>query len=696
MVKNKAFKQGKLAVRLTVGISIVFFLVFTVMILSILAYTKEELYTREKEKLELLAQENATIAADFMETTLSRQKILIHAINALDVVPEENRLLLLQEILTNANAENDTTLNLFFIAEPNTFISNTPRGFSIYATAQGTTVEYERFSNIVEEKYNQVKESKNMMVIDPFEKKIDGVTYQVVTVLVPILDEQGNFIGACGSNIDTAVLNAADYKNGGHSSFSNQIICGHKTVIINSEHPDNIGHAFADVTTSEEPEIILNSASNPEPFSFVDTDKNGSKSFRSFVPFYIGTSTVPWLSGTAISYQEFMQSINRQMIFMILIAFVGFLVLDLYFYRTIHRVLRPLKEIESVAQQMAKGDLTVEVKHHSNDELGRLSDSFRELIGTMSFYVNDIGRAMKLMADGNFDIKPEKPFVGDFAKIEQSITEFMIRMSQTLEFINESSDQVYQAADLVSNTSMTLSQGAVEQAASIEELSATIAEISNGVSHNSAAAETARDNGELANVKLTEFDEKMQHLMVAMEAITEHSKEISKIIKAIEDIAFQTNILALNAAVEAARAGTAGKGFAVVADEVRNLASKSAEAAQSTTKLIGETIAAVNNGSAIAADAAGSLGDVKIIAGGVVNGMGQIADACAQEVIAIEQTKTGAEHISTIVHSNSATAEESAAAAEEMSELARSLKELVNKFEINKSLLRDNGSGTNL
>lgn len=261
-----------------------------------------------------------------------------------------------------------------------------------------------------------------------------------------------------------------------------------------------------------------------------------------------------------------------------------------------------------------------------------------------------------------------------------------VRMCHTLDFINKSSDQVYQASDQVSSSSIKLSQGAVEQAASIEELSATIAEISKGVSHNSEAAAKARDNGELANVKLMEFDGKMKQLVVAMDEITGHLKEINKIIKTIEDIAFQTNILALNAAVEAARAGAAGKGFAVVADEVRNLASKSAEAAQSTTKLIGETIAAVNNGSDIAIDAADSLSEVKDIAGGVVSGMGNIADACSREVAAIEQTKIGAEQISNVVHSNSATSEESAAAAEEMSELSRSLKELVGKFKLKKGI----------
>lgn len=231
-----------------------------------------------------------------------------------------------------------------------------------------------------------------------------------------------------------------------------------------------------------------------------------------------------------------------------------------------------------------------------------------------------------------------------------------------------------------------LSQGAAEQASSIEELSASIAEIASQIKHNAENAKSARDKSDYAIKELENSTIQMNHLNTAMENIKQKSSEISKIMKIIDDIAFQTNILALNAAVEAARAGAAGKGFAVVADEVRNLAVKSAEAAKQTTSLIEETINAVETGANIVFQTAASLDNSSKVTKDSIELINSIADASGEQAVAITQINSGIEQISSVIQTNAATSQESAAVCQELSGQSNLLKEIVSEF----SLKEDN------
>lgn len=677
--------KGKLAFKLTLYISSVLFAVFAIMIISMLTFSSNKLTSMEKEKLTTLAQQNASVAAEFMEETLIRQNEIINAVHAVSQMPEKKRVVFMKELLTSSKKENNQTISLFYVAEPNTIVSKTPEGMCFLATDQGTTVSNTMFQSIRQDIYEYVKKNKNMTVADPFDKEIDGKQYRVITVMIPIMDEQDNVIGAVGSNIDTEVLNSANYLDGGHKTFSNQIVCGHKTVIIDTLNPDWIGKQFTDVSESTHPEVILDSANDPEPFVFLDKSKNGEKNYRAYIPFNIGTSTTPWLSGTSISYEEFNKPVLTQTLFLLGIAIACLLILALVIFFFIQKALHPLKELDEAVLQMADGNLKVTIMHKSNDEFGRLAENFRKSIETISSYVGEIDETLGEMAKGNFRVSLQQEYIGDFSQIKHSIIGFADRISETLTNVNQVSDHVYSSCEQVSNGATMLSQGATEQAATIEELSSTISQISEKVKQNAKAAKEAEQNGEYASERLSGCDGQMKEMVTAMNEITSHSNEIGKIIKTIEDIAFQTNILALNAAVEAARAGAAGKGFAVVADEVRNLASKSAEAANSTGSLIEATIKSVGEGSKLAEETAASLETVLEVASGVVSGMELIAGSCEEEAQAIAQVTIGAEQISGVVQSNSATAEECAASAQEMSSQAGMLKECVNQFQLKDS-----------
>jgi len=343
---------------------------------------------------------------------------------------------------------------------------------------------------------------------------------------------------------------------------------------------------------------------------------------------------------------------------------------------------KPVTEMAEAAKRMAQGDLNVQVNVGSKNEIGQLSASFSETIVSLKSYISDIKTALAQMAEGDLNIQIDTEFKGDFIELKDSLLGISFSLNDTLTRINQASEQVSSGSEQVSDGAQALAQGATEQASSIQELSASITEISMQVKENATHASKANISVNNVSDEITISNKHMDEMIVAMSQINESSSKIGKIIKTIEDIAFQTNILALNAAVEAARAGAAGKGFAVVADEVRNLASKSADAAKDTTALIENSMIQVENGTKIMDETAKSLLRVVETTKSVSSSVEQISQASNQQADSIGQVTLGVDQISSVVQNNSATAEESAAASEELSGQAQSLKILVGKFKL--------------
>lgn len=385
-----------------------------------------------------------------------------------------------------------------------------------------------------------------------------------------------------------------------------------------------------------------------------------------------------------IFYEEGHQTKKSCTILLVGVALFSLVVICILAVRLTKSLTTPIVEIEGAVKEMAKGNMHAKVTYESNDELGGLAENLRFLLKTLSSYIEHISQRLGSLADGDLSVEMDMDYLGDFQSLKLSCGKIIESLNDAMSQLHQASDQVAEGSEQVSSGAQALSQGATEQASSVEELVATLNELSDKVNKT---AHNARDVNDLMGLTVGEIDNSnkmMESMMTAMTRINECSSEIEKIIKTIEDIAFQTNILALNAAVEAARAGEAGKGFAVVADEVRSLASKSQEAAKDTTALISNSLTAVSEGNQIAADTQESLLKVVSSAQKISENMAAITEASDMQAEGIQQVTLGIDQISSVIQTNSATAQESAAASEELYSQSSLLKSLVGRFRLKK------------
>ena len=360
----------------------------------------------------------------------------------------------------------------------------------------------------------------------------------------------------------------------------------------------------------------------------------------------------------------------------ILLAVVAALALGLFISRSISK---PISKIVRAADKLAVGDMDVDVKVKSKDEIGQLAKSFEKLVASTKVQA----MAVESLADADLTVeitpRSEQDLMG------KKLLQLVNSMNGIMSKIVTASDQVAGGARQISDSSMALSQGATEQASSVEELTASMEEIASQTKLNAENAGQADQLTKVAKSNAIKGNAQMKEMLKAMHEINESSANISKIIKVIDDIAFQTNMLALNAAVEAASAGQHGKCFAVVAEEVKNLAARSAKAAKETTEMIEGSIKKAQDGTAIANETADELNNIVNEIQKVADFVNSISVASNEQSSGISQINQGIMQISQVVQTNSATSEESAAASEELSSQASFMRELVDKFKLQKS-----------
>lgn len=406
-------------------------------------------------------------------------------------------------------------------------------------------------------------------------------------------------------------------------------------------------------------------------------DFEGSKKYMAYTPI---DGPEGWILAIAADEDE-MLTTYRNGINLLLLALAVLIAASAAFaYVLAGSIGNPIKKVAEAADKLAVGDMDINLDIKSKNEIGSLAKSFANLVESTREQAAVIERVADTDLTVEVPVRSEKDLMGiKLSKLVSDLNETMIKIASA-------SEQVASGSRQVSESSISLSQGATEQASSIEELSSSLEEISSQTKLNADNANNANHLAEDAKKNAVLGNERMQEMLKAMEEINASSANVSKIIKVIDDIAFQTNILALNAAVEAARAGQHGKGFAVVAEEVRNLAARSANAAKETTDMIENSIKKSEDGTRISKETAESLKKIVEDIDKVANLINNIAVASNEQASGIEQINQGIMQVSQVVQTNSAISEEGAAASEELSSQAAVLQDMVGRFKLKENI----------
>lgn len=521
--------------------------------------------------------------------------------------------------------------------------------------------------------YNAAK-INGTYISEPYEDSTTG--NQVITISTPVYDSNKKIIGITAADIEITTLNnmVMEQKLGETGYY---IMASKDNIVLAHNDESKLLSTIDNIGLSNE---ILNSINNIN-ISKVQYTNDGKKAYGGYLPI----EDTGWKIISYIPLNEFHRNANQVTAILVTIFLVGITLTIISILIIAEIITRPLKKLTNITQDIANGKLDVQIDVNTNDEVGLLANSLNALTTRLKeyiAYINEITQALDNISNGELKVELVQSYDGDFSKIKYSLLQLSDILKKIIGEIAIAADEVSSSSTQVAQGSQTLAIGATSQATAIEQISNSITNVSEKIEENAKNSNDAMDFFNNVTDEIKNCNGNMNIMLTAMNEINTSSENIAKIIKVIEDIAFQTNILALNAAVEAARAGQAGKGFAVVADEVRNLASKSAEAAKDTTKLIESSVQSVVAGVDISKNIAHALDDVVKKTIEVNDLIKNISNASNEQSSFIKSTVTQIEQVTEVIQSNSATSEEIAASSEELSSHATSMNDMVKIFKI--------------
>ncbi|NBI71754.1 methyl-accepting chemotaxis protein [Clostridiaceae bacterium] len=657
------------------------------------------------EKLVSVAYENSFLIANNVEASYAKATAFadsLRNISALD--PKEQR-----DAIDNAlvgileGNKNFTTVFAYF--EQNTVADANGEPYSVhkrdiayeaiaYPDPEGSGYLYEKhedaFDTYEKAYYQQIKSTGEPYLMEPYVYELMGKEIMMISVIAPIRDVNGNFMGVAGMDVALDDMQSMRFAGTGYESAHMVALAEDTTILVDSANPSAVGKPASDngYQIMCEAQERLRGMSQTEHANSLYVIENHITNFATenrgisvSVPLTLSSGN-QWMLYLSIDKGEFYGPIISDIAKLALAIIVfGILMLCIVYY-IIKKYLSPIQTIMDGAVRLESGDLNIHIDVHSKDELGRLAQTFNHISTTMNNYVHDISIQLSEMANNNLDINITQKYIGDFIPIQDSIEKISCALNNTLHQINHSADAVAQRAESMSVDAHGLAKSVLAEAQAIEELTSSIGGLSKDMTANADNAQKANET--VLNVKeqIVSSNHEMTSLVSAMSDIRQSSSEIQKIVSTIQGIADQTNLLSLNASVEASRAGEAGKTFAVVAKEIRDLAAKSADAVQQTEELITASHQAVERGIQIADNTAKSLSLVVEGANVVSSSVDQINSATQEQKKVLDHLTDHIDLISNAMQTNSASVQGSAGTSTELLGLSKRLYELVKGFRL--------------
>lgn len=545
--------------------------------------------------------------------------------------------------------------------------------YSAYALIEAAVMDYH---------YVITQTTQDQYISAPYIYQIDGVDYYAISLASPIMVD-GTFCGIAAVNILVdeffQLFEEADIFETGYVTLVTD-----RDIVAYSPVAEQISKSTSEVFSEDLVKNFANAVNAGKTITVRDKSLVNKKKVTShIIPLHFNSApNSVWKIAISVPETE-----ANKMLYVIslggIIIAVLIVLISIFTTRKIaYGISRPIESIVMIAKEIAKGNLNVDVTYDSDDEVGELADAFRNTIQSLRTYISDLETNLVKIANNNLDVTPNVEYQGNFVVVGESVQTIIESLSNTLYQMNEAANQMTISSQQMETSANAIAVGASEQANAINHLNDTMVSISNNVKVTddkaTSTANKAKTIGE--NAKLS--NEKMNNMVIAMQRITDSSRQIANIIESIEEIASQTKLLSLNASIEAARAGEAGQGFAVVANEIGNLSNESAKAVQITRDLIETSVSAIEEGREIVTDTSESMQTVIENIGKIVDAINEISMEAKQQYHSMSELNESIDHISQVVETNSAASQESAAISEEVSKESQNLKQLVGMFQL--------------
>ena len=552
-----------------------------------------------------------------------------------------------------------------------TFVADLDSSASI---TSGGTISGKDYDVTTRVWYDCTKTGKTM-ITKPYISASTGKT--ILSIVQPVFNQNKTVVGVVGIDvvIETIINVMGNYTIGDNGYImllasdgtfvyhpNSQLI---DTLIRDMDITDNIGQAIS----SQSSQALKYKADGQRKFGYImpigDTG-------------FIALSCIP--------NTQYYSLLGVAVALLLLVIVLGVIFILVLMSILSSRIVRPLIKLNSAAMELAQGNLDVTIEAQTDDEVGELGKSIEKTVVRLKEYIDyidEISEVLANMADGKLFINLKYAYVGEFEKVKDALNNISASMMEVMTSIVAGANQVSSGSDDLAKAAQGMAENTETQASAIEELLATATTVAEVVKENRDNSEkSAKYTNEVADV-MEDSKKQMAQMREAMDKIQESSKQVVGVIKAIEDIASQTNLLSLNASIEAARAGEAGKGFAVVAGEIGGLANESANAVNTTRNLINVSLDEIEKGNTIVNDVISSL-DNAVERVRIANGMIQdTAKAADVQMQSIDQIRDGIDSMSQVVQGNSAVAEETSATSEELAAQSVTLNELVQRFDLN-------------